>query len=120
MPSQSPEPRLTSVGLMLVMMDAPFVYQVTMPASTDATPNVTINEFTPMRATVLPLLRPMNAPMAIGMRTASASGMPSRAMKPAHSTWVSPAADPTEKSNSPQTNGKMMAIAKMPMTAWLP
>ena len=41
-------------------------------------------------------------------------------MNPAHSTWVSPATGPTEKSNSPQTSGIMIARARMPMTAWLP
>ena len=51
---------------------------------------------------------------------AAQSGQPCLAMKPAHSTWVRPATEPTEKSNSPQTSGIMMARARMPITAWLP
>jgi hypothetical protein len=73
-----------------------------------------MREFTPIRATVFPLDRPMKAPMPIGMSMASTTGMPRRAMNPAQRTWVSPALLPTEKSNSPQTSGIMMASAKMP------
>ena len=101
------------------MIDWPLVYHSTMPASTVDTPRVTISEFTPMRATVLPLLSPTKAPMPMGTRMARPTGQPSRAMNPAHSTWVRPAIEPTEKSNSPQVSGMMMAMARMPMTAWL-
>ena len=46
--------------------------------------------------------------------------MPKRAMNPAQSTCASPATGPTEKSNSPQTSGNMIASESTPSTAWLP
>ena len=79
-----------------------------------------MSEFTPTRATVLPLLRPMRAPMAMAAAMAAQTGQPFLTMNPAASIWQSPAADPTEKSNSPHTSGIMMARARMPITAWLP
>ena len=45
-----------------------------------------MRELTPMRATVFPLLKPMKAPMAMGMMMARGTGMPRRAMNPAHRT----------------------------------
>src|SRR6185295_4866310 len=105
---------------MPMLIERPLVYQSTTPPSTEATPRVTMREFTPTRATVLPLLRPMRAPMAMAAAMAAQTGQPFLTMNPAASIWQSPAADPTEKSNSPHTSGIMMARARMPITAWLP
>ena len=50
----------------------------------------------------------------MGRMMAKGTGSTSRAMNPATRTWISPALFPTEKSNSPQTRGIMMARARMP------
>ena len=99
---------------MLLLIDWLFVYHPTKPRITNEIPRVTMMELTPIRATVLPLDSPMAAPIRIGTATASTTGMPRRAMKPAHNTWTSPALLPTENSNSPQTSGIMMARARIP------
>ena len=103
-----------------VMIDWLFVYQTTMPDNTAEIPSVTINEFTPIRATVRPTTMPTSAPTAMPSSTATPTGMPKRAMNPAQSTCASPATGPTEKSNSPHTSGNMIASESTPSTAWLP
>src|SRR5581483_10678691 len=120
MPHQSPDPAWMRPGEMPVMIDWLWVYHSTIPSNRLETPRVTMSELTPILATVLPLLRPMKAPMATGTTIASQTGQPSLDMNPAQRTWESPAIEPTEKSNSPQTSGTMMARASSPITAWLP
>ena len=53
-PSQSPAPRSVRSVEIPVMIDWLSVYQTTMPDTTAAVPSVTISEFTPILATVVP------------------------------------------------------------------
>ena len=50
------------------MMERPWVYHSTTPRSAVETPRVTMRLLTPMRATVLPLLSPISAPMMTAPR----------------------------------------------------
>ena len=57
-----------------VMIDWLSVYQMTRPESTAEIPSVTISEFTPIRATVMPMTTPTSAPTARPTSTATPTG----------------------------------------------
>ena len=119
-PSHVPDPRSTRSWEMPTMIGWLSVYQMTTPESIAATPRVTISEFTPIFDTVVPVTIPIAAPTARPPSTATTTGAPSLAMKPAVRTCDSPATGPTAKSNWPRTSGIMIASARMPTTDWLP
>ena len=84
-----------------------------------------MSELTPRRATVSPVRNPMSggrSAMAARMATGHGTLTPKmpQTMNPAANIWVKLWIGPTEKSNSPQTSGMMMASARMPTMAWLP
>src|SRR5215471_13253047 len=120
MPSQAPEPKSVSAVGMPWTIDVPPVYQFSMPITTDDVPSVVISALTPNVVTTKPLTTPITAPTRMPTRMPTISDWWYLAYADAASTELSPATEPTDRSNWPHTSGTIEPSAMMASTVWLP
>src|SRR5262249_38824166 len=119
MPNQVPVPKSVNEVGMPWTTEAPWVIALSTPTTTDAEPSVVIRALTPKLVTTIPLTTPTKAPIAIPITTPTRTGRCQSAYIMAVSTEVSPATEPTDRSNWPHTSGTIEPSAMIASTDWL-